>query len=314
MTDGNGTILFSYHDEIAHVMDQNIALANEILNASGYDWPTYPDGYRVIGDVAAKRLVGMGAAADNASAQMDPKTGIARILQFEDIFDQAAYDAMETSKYYASQWNAIGVKLTPTAVNPRAMRVWVPGFENPYTETTLSGDPDPNYLLYTKTSYAMDGWDRYGPPSYGPDWWNASAHGGKNYYDYCFDMQQHSLDESERIKWVQECEKILFLSGTAPLTVCSPNACLGYLDWRLTNWGDFEKHIGMNPYSKWPLKPVFSEVKWVSALYATDSTMNPTIILSAVMIGSVLISEVVCFKASKGKSNWSEDEDIKGNL
>jgi len=229
VTSATGTLLYSYHDAIADVMDFNVTRANEILNASGYDWPTYPNGYRVIGDVAADRLVAMKVVGNRDLAKTDSK-GNPRYLKFEDLTGEKNTQDGEISQYLAMAWKAVGVQMIPTPVSSNVWSEAVYGFQYEFTETYWSGDLDPNYLLYVPSSYSMDGWNEWGTP----DPW----------YDYCYCNQAREFNESKRIYWVQECEKYLFLSGAAFLTTCNPEGCYAYNDWRWTNWSS---DYGWNP-------------------------------------------------------------------
>jgi ABC-type transport system substrate-binding protein len=265
VTSDTGATLYTYNDTIAHVMDFNVKRANEILNASGYDWPTYPNGYRVIGDVAADRLVAMGVVGDRDSAKMDSK-GDTRYLKFEDITGEKSTQDGEISQYLAVAWKAIGVQMISTPVSEATWSEVVYGFRYEFTETYWSGDLDPNYLLYVPTSYSMDGWNEWGTP----DPW----------YDYCYSNQAKELNKSKRMYWVHECEKYLFLSGTAFLTTCDPEGCYAYLDDRWTNWSD---DYGWHPgYS-------INQVRWAGEQTETDN--------AAIMAGGAIVAVVAAATA-----------------
>lgn len=287
VTSATGTLLYSYHDIMANIMDFNIMRANEILNASGYDWPTYPNGYRVIGDVAADRLVAIGAAADRASAKMDSK-GETRNLKFEDITGAAGSQDYEISQYLSSAWKAIGVQLIPTSVDGNTWSKVVYGFRDEFTETYWSGDLDPNYLLYVPTSYSMDGWNEWGTP----DPW----------YDYCYDNQAREFNKSKRMYWVHECEKYLFLSGAGFLTTCNPEGCYAYLDYRWTNWSS---DYGWNPgYA-------VNQVSWVGE-HAETSGAAIIVVGAIVAVIAAATAIVVVRRHLTNKALGREDHSEKG--
>lgn len=250
VTSGTGSTLYSYHTTAAHVMDFDIERANTILNASGYEWPTFPDGYRKVGMVAAERLVAMGKAGSTYSA-MNDKNGNPRYLSFDDIYGQEAFDEQDISKYLEAEWKKIGVELVPTAVNTATWYKVVYGFQEHFTETYWSGDPDPNYLLYAPSSYAMDGWNEWGTPD--------------PYYDYCYEMQAHSMDRSDRMSWAKDCGKYLYLSGAASMCTVFPKTCYAFNDGvRWTNWGDWEKHPGLAMDHCWGETPLLFKIKYGS--------------------------------------------------
>ena len=284
VTNEVGGVLYSYHDCIANVMGFNITRANEILNASGYTWPTYPTGFRTIGDVAAKRLVAMGFASDVASAKVDLK-GNPRYLTFDNRYEQDIFEDRDIAKYLGEAWKNIGVEMVDA---PNTI-VWDDWWYHPveFYETYWSGDPDPNYLLYVPSNYSMDGWNEWGPPIYDPDGWNESIH----YYDYCYKKQAQTLDKTERIKWVHECEKYLFLNGAAYLTTCNPKSCYAYLESHWTNWGDWAEHPGLSIEHYWGETPILMKVKWSS-----DMQDNGALIIGLFSV-SILIATIATVSA-----------------
>lgn len=306
VTDEYGANLYSYHDTVSDVMDFNITLANAILDAAGYDWSGVIGEYRTIGDVAAKRLVAMGLVADEATAKTDPKTGNPRILEFEDILEQEVFEDMDISKYLASQWKQIGIKLVPTAVNTGTWNKMVYTFQEHFTETYWSGDPDPNYLLYVPSSYSMDGWNEWGVwyDELNPDWWTGSI----PYYDYCYDMQARLFNKTERMHWVHECEKFMFLAGAAFMTTCFPKNAYGYLDWRWTNWGNWTEHPGLQIDHFWGQTPVFMKIKWVGEAPNNGGGME---IVAAIAIAAVVaaVAAVVVLRRQKSQKMMEEEEE-----
>jgi ABC-type transport system substrate-binding protein len=285
VTSATGSLLYSYNNVIARVMDFDVARANEILNKSGYDWPTYPNGYRIIGDVAADRLVRMGVAANRASAQTDSK-GDTIYLKFEDLTGDKNSQDGEISDYLAEAWKAIGVHMVPTPVNSATWSKVVYGFQDEFTETYWSGDLDPNYLLYVPTSYSMDGWNEWGTP----DPW----------YDYCYSNQAKEFNETKRIQWVHECEKFLFLSGTASMTTCDPEGCYAYLDDRWTGWIEYGWNPGYN-----------IQVEWVGEGRVTENTA--IIVIGAMVAVAAAAAAIVVVRRNKEKEALEEEETEDSN-
>ena len=282
VTSASGALLYSYHDTIADVMDYNITRANDILNASGYDWPTYPNGYRIIGDVAADRLVAMGVVGNRAAAKVDSK-GDMRYLKFEDLTGDKNTQDGEISQYLADAWKDIGVQMVPTPVNAAIWSKVVYGFQDEFTETYWSGDFDPNYLLYVPSSYSMDGWNEWGTP----DPW----------YDQCYNNQAREFNETKRLYWVQECEKYLFLSGTASMTTCNPMSCFAYLDYRWTDWGNVTWNPGYMIY----------QISWVGEQNVPDTDSVAIIITGA--IGSVILAAAAVVIVRRHRINKMLEEE-----
>jgi len=245
VTSNTGAILYSYHGPVGEVNDFNITKANEILDAAGYEWSGIIGEYRTVGDVAAKRLVALGAAENISSAKTDPKTGNPRILEFEDILEQVDFMAMETSKILSMLWKEIGVKL----VVEFDSHIWMDyGYNyNHYSEKYAVRNPDPNFILYAMTNHSMDGWNIIGTSN--------------NSFDRAYDMQSSSLDPSDRALWVKECQKILFALNN-PIIIAYPSSNYGYMDDRWTSWGDWNNHSFLYADYFFSENPLFFEIKW----------------------------------------------------
>lgn len=292
VTSDTGGLLYSYHGPVAEIMKFNITRANYILNISGYEWPTYPDGYRIVGDLAAKRLVSMGAALDITHAQMDPKTGNPRTIAFENQLDW--YDGyQDMAKYLSSQWKAIGVRL-----DVRNSYTWL-WYQYPYPReySTVQwevGDPDPNGELYSMSSFSLGTWNDFGIT-------NAS-------YDDAFLMQSGSLAPLERAMLVKKCQQMSYLWSTPIVTY--PKSCYGYNDDKWTNWGDWETHPFLCFDYYFSENPLFFKLKWAPA----DSSDDAGMVLTGIATMIAVASFAVYFyrkKKKKEAENEGDESDVE---
>jgi peptide/nickel transport system substrate-binding protein len=250
ITDGSGNVKWNYTLPLDEVMSFNLSLANEILDEAGYVWTNgvwsgiNHNTSRKVGPEAADRLVNMGFVG-NASAALN------KTLEFEDVYEIEVYEDKDTSEYLTSKWAKIGVKLIQKPVNRGAWWYIVPGFQSNFAETYWTGDPDPNYLLYVPTSYAMDGWNEFGTKN--------------TTYDHYYDMQASSMNLDERKYWVDKCQEWQYLSGSAMMVTCYPKSCFAYNDQpgaRWVGWGNWTQHPGLAIDHYWGETPLFYHIKW----------------------------------------------------
>lgn len=275
VTDENGLVLFTYTKPLDEVMEFDLDLANDILDAAGYVWTDASHTLRKIGQVAADRLVGLGIIGDAAVA-------LNKALDFEDILEQEVFEDKETAEYLAQEWEHIGIKITPKPVNVGTWLQLVYGFQYHFTETYWSGDVDPNYLMYIPTSYAMDGWNEFGTM-------NAT-------YDHYYNMQAQTFNFTERKYWLDECQKWQYLAGGAMIYTVYPlntyafnDANLGSGKW--TNWGNWTAHPGLAVDHFWGETPLYYHVRWVGG-------DGPTEFPWALVIAGIGIAGIVAAAAA----------------
>jgi len=282
-------ILYSYHDTLRHVMDYNIQRANEILDAAGYVWDnttTYHGKHiRKIGPLAAKRLVEMGYASDISSVLGKP-------LSFEDIIMQENFEDREISKVLQNDFEKIGIDLYENLVNEATWNTEVYSYAFHFTETYWSGDVDPNYLLYVPTSYALWGWNEWGTAN--------------KTYDYYYDMQARTLDPVERMHWIAEACKWIYLWSGMMVTVY-PSICFALNEIRWTNWGNWTEHPGLAIDHFWGETPFFFHIKWKGVETQQDTT-GPIIAGIVVLAIAAAVATVIVLRKRKEKKLLEEEE------
>lgn len=133
-----------------------------------------------------------------------------------------------------------------------------------------------------------------------------------HYYDYCYNKQAQALDKTERIKWVNECEKYMFLNGAAHLTTCNPKSCYGYVDLRWTDWGNWTEHPGLSIENYWGETLILLKVKWVS------EGGDNTVIIVGLSSSSILIATIAAIEVIRGRKQVRKvpedyDNDVTRN-
>ncbi|HUW42900.1 MAG TPA: ABC transporter substrate-binding protein, partial [Thermoplasmata archaeon] len=279
VTDGTGAVKWSYTLPLDEVMSFNLTLSNKILDEAGYVWTDETHTLRKIGQDAADRLVNLGIIVDASVA-------LGKTLEFEDVYEN--FEDKNISQFLSAEWAHIGVELIPKLWNPMWYNL-VYGFQYLFAETSWDGDPDPNFLLYVPTSYAMDGWNEFGTM-------DAT-------YDHYYDMQASSFNSDERKYWIDKCQEWQYLAGSAMMVTCYPKICYAYNDalngsghW--TGWGNWIQHPGLAIDHHWGETPLFYHIKWQSE---ASSSSSPFVIVAAIGVSAVVaaFAVLVAMKAAK---------------
>ena len=214
VTDGNGTVIFSYQKPLRDIMNYDIDTANQILEAAGYVWTGEPrNSVRKAGPLVAERL--------GSYFGVSPEFVLDQPLEFDLLISQEIQKDKEISDLLISEWMKIGIKLNEKMVMGAIWSDQVYSYKYEIVLTYWSGDYDPNYLLFPPTSFALFGWNEFGTAN--------------STYDSYYMTQATTLGYSERKVWVDECLKWQYLSGSVN-TLVYPEVCHAYNDLRWTNW------------------------------------------------------------------------------
>jgi peptide/nickel transport system substrate-binding protein len=275
-------VLYTYTKPMKSVMGFDLDMANAILDAAGYVWND-DHTVREIGPVAAERMKNMSIIGDTATA-------IGKELSFSNLITSGVPLDAAIADYLKWEWAHIGVKLEPALVNLATWDTMVYGYTYDFTHEYWSGDPDPNYLLFVATSYAILSWNGFGTED--------------PVYDHYYDMQAKTFNYTERKYWVDQCQMWQYLSGHM-LYLCYPETTFAYNEVRWTNWGNWTQHPGLAIDYYWGDNPVFYHIKYVSGGGGNDWGTT------ALMIGVVVIIAVLVIysRIRKKREELSEEEE-----
>lgn len=201
----------------------SIDLANQMLDDAGYVWN---------GDHTLR--------FSSAGNPYDPPGGTP--LVFDMIVEEQVFEDKATAKFLTDEWAKIGIKLEPEYV---ASGTWGTIVYNYVYDTMLtywSGDPDPNYLLYTQTTAAIGGWSENGYSSVE--------------YDENYTNSLLTVNPEERREFVVNCQKHIYEDAAFIVTVY-PYGCYAWWDTRFTGWGDWNAHPGRQLANFWSANELF---------------------------------------------------------
>ncbi len=225
----------------------NIALANQILNQSGYT--TWSGGSFGKGVREATNTITV--SIQPACYQcLDPPNATVSIPAGDRLnFTLAVRPPDEfpeeslVAQYLQTQWAQIGVQITiKTETSENALSTDVYGGNVEMYIWYWSADPDPNYILSMESSWTLDGWN--------DNYWNNAT------YNALYLKQLGDQNLTQRITDVKAAEKLFYESGVYIIYIYP------YGQWAMRTdlwqgWGNWTAHpyLQMNAY--WGANPLF---------------------------------------------------------
>ena len=233
------------------IYEYDLELANATLEAAGYAWN-------------AEHTV-RESSADNPYLPNHE-------LSFTIVIEQGLVEDKDTADLLKYDWAKIGIELESVSYDTGEWNTIVYGYAAPYdlTISYWSGDPDPNYLLFVQTSYAIDGWSEnaYNSPEY-----------DKNYT-----MSVETINAEERTPYILSCQEIMYKDAAFIVTVY-PYGCYAWRTDHFSGWGNWSAHPGRSLSNFWTANPLYFDLV-PTGENETDLTMAYVII--AVVIAAAV--------------------------
>jgi peptide/nickel transport system substrate-binding protein len=210
-------------------------------------------------------------------------------LKFGFIVESELYEDRDTVLYLKDEWKKIGIEINLIIVNLALWAQLVDSGQYDLEMTYWSGDPDPNYLLYIQSSYAIGGWseNRYSSEE----------------YDENYTKQVLSLDPEERREYVYNCQELAYRDAAYIVTVY-PYSCFAWREDHFTGWGNWSAHPGRAINHFWTANDLFFD------LVPTGATRTNTLAagLSILVVAGVVV--VAAFLLPRRKRGSEDEETI----
>jgi peptide/nickel transport system substrate-binding protein len=207
---------FFWQPNETQTYDYDIDKANAILDAAGYVW-----------DGSHKwRLSGDGNPYAVAGTQ----------LRFKVTAEQELIEDRDTVNFLMEDWEQIGIQIVPDFVNTAQWGTTVYGGSYDLAMTYWSGDPDPNYLLFVQSRFAIGGWSEnlYSNPD----------------YDENYTRSEQDVNHQERLGYIHNCSMLSYRDASFIVTVY-PYGCYAWRADHFSGWGDWGAHPGRSLSSFW---------------------------------------------------------------
>ena len=216
---------FYWQPNATEIYEYNISKANQILDDAGYVWDS---SHRW-------RLAGPG---NLYGAQ-------GKRLSFTVTAEQELVEDRDTVNYLTERWQDIGIEIVPDFVNTAQWGTIVYGGSYDLAMTYWSGDPDPNYLLFVQSRFAIGGWSEniYSNPRYDENYTESVA----------------AVDLEARLGYVHNCSKISYEDAAFIVTVY-PYGCYAWRADHFSGWGDWGAHPGRSISSFWTANDLYFDL------------------------------------------------------
>lgn len=143
------------------------------------------------------------------------------------------------------EWKDIGIVFDYTIVDEPTMNQIVYSYDYDMMIWYWSSDVDPNYMLYTQTSMAIDGWN---------DDWYHSVDYDKNYTESVFTM-----DRTLRKGFVDNCQLINY-QDAAYIILAYPYQTYAWRTDTFEGWGDWKNDPGRSIDNFWTGNPLYFDL------------------------------------------------------
>ena len=253
--------------------------ANQILDDAGYYW-----------DGNIRRA----ASLNEYKSSTDE-------LKFDVLVETELFEDQATSLYLKEQWAEIGVQLNPIFVDSATWNNYVYNSGSfDMAMTYWSGDPDPNYLLYTQSSAALSGWSEnyYSSPEYDENYTQSILH----------------VSQAERLPYVHNCLKHIY-NDCAFIVNVYPYGCWAWRTDHFDGWGDWGAHPGRQLSNFWSSNDLFFDLTPKTTDGPTEeknSSSLPLVIGIAAAVAAAAVVAVLLMRRRKpGVKKEREEEDVR---
>jgi ABC-type transport system substrate-binding protein len=219
-----------YEPTAGEKFEYNLTAANEMLEAAGYiDIDT--NGIR---EATASSL----AVTEGWVPEGTP-------LSYGMYVRMEVPEEDDIAQYLQAVWANVGIDLTYTILTEMEMSIYVYSYDYDMMIWDWWSDADPQLLMFTQTSMAVNGWSdtAYSSPA----------------YDDSFNASVSALDPVERKTYLDNCQRIHYLDA--------PYIILTYLNqtyaWRtdtFTGWGDWSANPGRSISCYWSGNPLYFDL------------------------------------------------------
>lgn len=209
------------------VYGYDIDRADEILDDAGYVW----------NNAHTVRYAPEGHPWNNVVEDLE--------LRFDMIIQQEMIEDRATGEILVEEWAEVGIIIEPVYVDTDLWGTLVYGGMYELMLTHWSGDPDPNYLLYTQTTEALDGWSE--------NWHSSPA------YDENYTMSVLEVDPEERLQYVKNCQRIMY-ENAAFIVMAYPYECAAWRTDHFSGWGDWVAHPGRALSNCWTANDLYFDL------------------------------------------------------
>ena len=220
-----------YEPTADELFPYDIAAANDLLTAAGY--VDGPDADTIRECTASSLAVQMGWVTEG------------KPLIYEVFIRREHPEEKDIVQYLQDEWHDIGVQINYIILDESELAIQMYYYGYDMAIWYWSADPDPNYILFTQTEIAWNGWSdtKYYSPSYEENYSGSVS----------------ALDVGERGAYVDACQRTHY--ADCPYIILSyPNQTVAWRTDTFTGWGNWSSDPGRSIFCSWSGNPLYFDL------------------------------------------------------
>jgi peptide/nickel transport system substrate-binding protein len=167
-------------------------------------------------------------------------------LIYEMLVRKEVPEEKDIAAYVKDQWAQVGVTVNYVVVEELTLAYTLYSYKYDTVIWYWSADIDPNYILFTQSKTAWNGWSDN-------KYFNAA-------FDENYTLSVQTLDPVERETYVDNCQRI-FYKDSAYIILAYPNQTYAWRTDTFSGWGDWSAHPGRSLDNIWTGNPLYFDLK-----------------------------------------------------
>jgi len=208
----------------------NLDNASNLLEVSGYTYTVASPDVRVA--TADSWAVEQGLVAENTP------------LQFDMLVRIGYSEEMDIAMYLESVWAEVGIDVNYRVVSEPQLATEVYSYNYDTAIWYWTSDPDPNFMLFCESSYAINAWND-----------NRYSDAG---YDENYTASVSALDQAERKGYVDACQ-LTHYQDAPYIILAYPDQTYAWRTDTFSGWGDW-RLPGRSLDNSWGANPVLFDL------------------------------------------------------
>ncbi len=249
-----------YEPTADELFPYDIAAAGDLLTAAGY--VDGPDADTIRECTASSLAVQMGLVLEG------------KPLTYQLLIRREHPEEKDIAQYLQNEWHDIGVLINYIILDEAELATRVYYYSYDMAVWGWSADPDPNYILFTQTEIAWNGWSdtKYSSPSYEENYSGSVS----------------TLDVGERGVYVDACQRIHY--ADCPYIILSyPNQTVAWRTDTFEGWGNWSADPGRSVFCSWSGNPLYFDLIPLGGENTAPSILNLNVNPNPVSPGQVAL-------------------------
>ena len=237
-----------YEPTAGEIFNYNLTAAASLLEANGYI-DTNADGIREC--TISSLAVQMGWVTEGTP------------LVYQMIVRKEYPEEKDIAQYLKSQWEQIGVMMQYIVVDEMTLATIVYSYSYDTVLWYWSADVDPNYILFTQSKKAWNGWsdNKYSNPAFEENYTSSVS----------------AMDKAQREYYVDNCQRIHY-TDSPYIILAYPSQTYAWRTDTFSGWGDWAADPGRSLDNYWTGNPLFFELipEIIGEEPSASFTVSPT--------------------------------------